>query len=74
MRIDASVPAEVLDRVTPISFTRDGLRRSPGWFEGHGLVVGDPHDVTQLMRFIKSIGITPSAYAALRRFAATVGS
>ncbi len=51
IRIDASVPAEVLDRVTPISFTRDSLRRSPGWFEGHGLVIGDAHDVTHLMRF-----------------------
>ena len=51
IRIDASVPTEVLDRVTPISFTHDSLRRSPGWFEGHGLVIGDAHDVTHLTRF-----------------------
>jgi hypothetical protein len=51
VRIDESVPAEVLDRVTPVRFTLDALRRAPGWFEGHGLVIGDPSDLTHLVRF-----------------------
>ena len=51
IRIEATLPVEVLGRATPIAFTADRLRRSPGWFEGHGLVIGDPTDPTHLLRY-----------------------
>ncbi len=60
VRIEDEVPAELLERVSPIVFTGDQLSRPPQWLGGHGLVLGDPGDADTLAGFwnLRSIGVS----------------